>query len=544
MFNSPLNISPLSLKRSGNGATVTLTTASTASANIRIDTKSGGTFKVDWGQGSPTITASNLYENKTYSPNYSGDVIVYNRNDIDSFYTTDGAWNFDVALLPKSMTGTFGVSGNSIAVTGDIANTSQLLTGTFGFEGSSLMTLTGDIANTSQLLTGTFYLVGNSMTITGDIANTSQLLTGILRIVGNSMTITGDLANTSQLLTGSLVFVGNLITTYGDIAVVASGITILHLNTPLGEYTYTAGRVWANMTEVFIRPKAGFITSTEVDNIFIDIDNSPLAVAGGTIDLRGNCGAVTAASSAARSSLAGKGYTCLFNGPISLILTQKHEFLFDNVQNASADIITIPDTGTVGGLDLSNSALANKPTASTIGGKISYAADGVDDYLYKSTTNFMKSMTTWMVTVVFRHDGSDTQFLAAHNETNTNVEGWVFRINSTLALIRMGAWDATGVETGYDVPFSFVNGQDYIITVCYDGAQIYYFEQTNNLGGTSISNIITIPTQTDNVTFFARIRPNAGNFFRSGNIAYIGVDEFDLTRLNNNVATLKSYYGI
>ena len=264
MFNSPLNISPLSLKRSGVGATVTLTTASTASANIRIQTKSGGTFKVDWGQGTPTITASNVYETKTYSPNYSGDVIVYNRNDIDSFFSQVGAWNFDVALMPKTMT-------------------------------------------------DSLWLVGNSMTIIGNIANTPQLLTQNLMLSGNSMTITGNIANTSQLLTGSLRLDGSSMTTYGDIAAIASGITILIINTPLGEYTYTAGRVWANMTFVIIRPKAGFITSTEADNIFIDINNSPLAVAGGTIDLRGNCGAVTSASAAARSSLAGKGYTCLFN---------------------------------------------------------------------------------------------------------------------------------------------------------------------------------------------------------------------------------------
>ena len=288
MIISSTTISPLSLKRSGNGATVTLTTASTASANIRIDTKSGGTFKVDWGQGSPTITASNVFENKTYSPNYSGDVIVYNRNDIDSFYTTSTPWNFDINVLPKGMTNTLWFQGDLIAITGDIVNTSQLLTGSLWFYGNS-MTLYGDIANTSQLLTGTLSFQGNSIAITGDIANTSQLLTEGLRLNGNSMT------------------------TYGDIAAIASGVTILRLVTPLGEYTYTAGRVWANITDVYIRPKAGFITSTEADNIFIDINNSPLAVAGGTIDLRGNCGAVTSASAAARSSLAGKGYTCLFN---------------------------------------------------------------------------------------------------------------------------------------------------------------------------------------------------------------------------------------
>jgi len=291
---------------------LTLTTASTASAAIRIMTKSGGTFKIDWGQGTPTITASNVYENKTYSPNYSGNVVVYNRDDIDSFYTNSGAWNFDVALLPKDMTGTLQSQGNSIVVTGDLANTSQFLTGSLWLRGASIA-ITGDLANTSQFLTSSLTLQGDSIVVTGDLANTSQFLEGYLWLGGNSITAYGDIANISQSLTSALWLEGVLMTPYGDIAAIASGVTNLYLNTPLGEYTYTSGRVWANMTRVYIRPKAGFITSTEADNIFIDIDNSPLAVAGGTIDLRGNCGAVTAASAAARISLTIKGYTCLFN---------------------------------------------------------------------------------------------------------------------------------------------------------------------------------------------------------------------------------------
>ena len=223
----------------------------------------------------------------------------------------------------------------------------------------------------------------------------------------------------------------------------------------------------------------------------------------------------------------------------------KHEWYFNNVQNASADIITIPDTGSVGGLDLSNPALANKPTQSSIGTKISYAADGVDDYLYKATTNFMKSMPTWMVTVVFKYDSSGdgiNQLLAASNESNTKPEGWLLYVNPTAIVIE--DWNAAGTQGGINRPFTFVNGQDYIITLAYNGTQSIFYAETTQVGIGTITNPISRPSQTDNVTTFARIRPAFGNFFRRGNIGYIGVDEFNLTRLNNNVATLKSTFGI
>lgn len=105
----------------------------------------------------------------------------------------------------------------------------------------------------------------------------------------------------------------NSSTWFGDIADTPSGLTYLYLQSNTSTWTYTAGRVWSNVTTFYLRPKVGDITSTMVDNIFIDLDASPLVMGAGTIDLRGNCGAVTSASLAARNSLVSKGKTLLFN---------------------------------------------------------------------------------------------------------------------------------------------------------------------------------------------------------------------------------------
>ena len=235
------------------------------------------------------------------------------------------------------------------------------------------------------------------------------------------------------------------------------------------------------------------------------------------------------------------------DGVPPLISTMKHEWYFNNVQNASGNIITIPDTGTVGGLDLSNTALANKPTQSSIGSKISEAADGVDDYLYKATTNFMKSMTTWMVTFVFKYDNSGNNvFLSVANETNTKIEGITFQhITAGGGSLRTNIWDGSGTLT---IPMvhalPLTNGNDYIITYAWDGTNLKAFNETTQIFSTVTPNPFSIPATTHNVSVMSRIAPNASNYFGYGNIGYIGIDEIDLTRLNANVATLKTTFGI
>lgn len=232
------------------------------------------------------------------------------------------------------------------------------------------------------------------------------------------------------------------------------------------------------------------------------------------------------------------------NVPIQLISTMKHEWYFNNVQNPLGNIITIPDTGSVGGLNISNPALTNKPTASTIGTKISYNSDAVDDYLYRSENQFMRAFPTFMITIVFKHiAGVTSRFLSAYNESNINPEGWSLITTGTGASIQV--YNSAGT-TSFPVVWgtTLTDGQVYILTYAWNGTNRYIFENTTIRGNTIGGNPILIPTTTKNITTTCRIGGLAGNLFTTGNIGYIGVDEFDLTRLNSNVATLKSTFGI
>ncbi len=57
------------------------------------------------------------------------------------------------------------------------------------------------------------------------------------------------------------------------------------------------------------------MVSADVDRLFNDLNETSglTAVGSKVLDLRGNCGAVTAASATARANLAEKGFTVSFN---------------------------------------------------------------------------------------------------------------------------------------------------------------------------------------------------------------------------------------
>lgn len=232
-------------------------------------------------------------------------------------------------------------------------------------------------------------------------------------------------------------------------------------------------------------------------------------------------------------------------GATPLISTMQHEWYSNNVQNASANIITIPDTGSVGGLNISNPALSNKPTASSIGGKVSYAADGVDDYLYISTNNFMRAMPTWMFTIVFKYDSSGVnRFFSMFNESSPNSNGIHYSYNNSLGAFVVVKSNNTTTSTVMSASQALTNGNNYIFTFSWDGTNLRLYNQTTQVFTAVEPNPILFPTSTNNFSVFAIISPSFTNAFGKGNIGYIGVDEFNLTRLNANVATLKSTFGI
>ena len=246
-------------------------TKPTTTANFTIRTKSGSQFKVDWGDGTITSHANNATASKGYATAYSGVVKITSANgkltDIDSILSSQGAWNFDIST----------------------------------------------IASQCSAMTNTVYFTGNAMVLTGNISTLPSGLTNTVFFNGNAMTLTGDIANLPSGLSFQVYFLGRLMTLTGDMKFSAINTTYYHINGALNNISYTSGRVWKNITLLFTRLLATHFTATEVDNIFIDLDNSPLVTGAGTIDLRGSSAPPTSASLTARNSLVTKGKTLLYN---------------------------------------------------------------------------------------------------------------------------------------------------------------------------------------------------------------------------------------
>jgi hypothetical protein len=84
-----------------------------------------------------------------------------------------------------------------------------------------------------------------------------------------------------------------------------------------GNYTYntsSGGKTWAqNMRYIYIRPKSGVWTSAMTDALLIDLSLVTTWTNEKKIDLQGNCGAHTSASSNAIATLQSNGVTVLTN---------------------------------------------------------------------------------------------------------------------------------------------------------------------------------------------------------------------------------------
>lgn len=135
-----------------------------------------------------------------------------------------------------------------------------------------------------------------------------------------------DITSPDSLLSGNyvpapqtLVHVhnqGDDITVSTDVGTLPPLITYLLLRGDAIDLTYTSPRVWeAVMDRVLLFPSiAGKLSTTEIDNILIDLDDSTTSWGGtASIDLRGNNDARSAASDAAVISLGLKGATVLTN---------------------------------------------------------------------------------------------------------------------------------------------------------------------------------------------------------------------------------------
>ena len=148
--------------------------------------------------------------------------------------------------------------------------------------------------------------------ITGSIDNTPNLTH--LAFQNNLLSaFTGSTDSTSNLT--YLNFINNSRSSLtGDIGkIVKCYYFNSHINTKC-TFTYVTRR--NNWTSAYntLRISCTSMTSTMVDNLLIDLDNSGVMPTGaGLIQLDGLCGAVTEASETARESLVLKGYTVIVN---------------------------------------------------------------------------------------------------------------------------------------------------------------------------------------------------------------------------------------
>lgn len=230
----------------------------------------------------------------------------------------------------------------------------------------------------------------------------------------------------------------------------------------------------------------------------------------------------------------------------SIIPTMLHEWYMPYVINPGSTIITIPDTGTIKGKNLSNPAANNKPIQTTINSKLTYKGDGIEDYVTRLDLNFLRSLPTWMIQCVIEFDITmNNQVLNSWNNTNIVSEGWTFIAGNTLGAIVFNSFNSLGVvQTIASGAGTVVDGGKYVISVAYNGTNTLIYRDTTLVTNIASDNLIQRPTQTDNISLFANIRPAGSSAFGKANIGYVGVDSYDATRLTNNITTLKALFGL
>jgi len=174
----------------------------------------------------------------------------------------------------------------------------------------------------SMTLSGTTYpwtsatlifFSGNSMTLSGTTYPWTSAT--LILFSGNSMTLSGT---TYQWTVATYIyFNGDSMTISADLStsLLTTGDLYMHLSGTGIAVTYTTTRIWpTSMRGICLRPSVGSMPTADTDRLFIDVDATcTTSSAEKSLDVRGNCGAVTSDSSAARASLAAKGFAVSYN---------------------------------------------------------------------------------------------------------------------------------------------------------------------------------------------------------------------------------------
>jgi len=269
----------LLLTSTGTGAgvstltmTVSANTIITLGANATFYTNAGGTVGASQTWTITTGAARTIYLKCTTGTA----TFVIEKNKITSW----SEWTSGV---------------NAASIGGDISKLTSLTA--LVVRGSN--TLSGSLAALTSL---TYLVVVGTNTLSGSVAALTSLT--LIDVYGSN-TLSGSVAALTSL---TLLSVRGSNTLSGDLNPVVSDLTYCYLS-PCAMVDYTAGATWGN-TEVTINPAATYgYSSTEIDNILIDMAAS-VALISKTITLQGSSAARTVASDAAVATLTGVGRTC------------------------------------------------------------------------------------------------------------------------------------------------------------------------------------------------------------------------------------------
>ncbi|MDD3875392.1 MAG: hypothetical protein PHT69_02110 [Bacteroidales bacterium] len=232
--------------------------------------------------------------------------------------------------------------------------------------------------------------------------------------------------------------------------------------------------------------------------------------------------------------------------PSPLIATNHYEWYLDRARNSINQVLAY-DTGNLGAeLDLINPALSNKPTQTSINGKIAYKGDAIDDILIKENViDFGRSYPNWMAHFVIDYDAANLYtMMSCYNTANANKEGFRFFLNSTTIAIE--TTNSAGTNT-YPMTFgSTTGGGKIIISFVYTGTnrQIYTngVMRTNNAVG---SNPLLIPSTTNNLSVIGNLWANSQTLNATAcNEGYASFSDYNPTDFTNAINTLKATYGI
>ena len=272
-----------------------------------FSTIAGKTISVDWGDGSARSTYSGTDQawSKDYGSAGNRTVRIFGAVVLTKFQMDRAGADisFDVANAPTGLTHLYVYGSNTL--TGDIANAPTGLTYLRVYGNN---TLTGDVANAP---TGLAHLyVHGSNSLTGDIANAP---TGLIYLaVSGSNSLTGDIANAPTGLAHLYVYGSNTLT--GDIANAPTGLIYLAVGGNNTIADYTTPHTWTTKPATFILiPVApGGLSTAEIDNLLIDLDDDFVWTTG-TINLTGTNAARSSNSDAAVTSMTGQGATVTTN---------------------------------------------------------------------------------------------------------------------------------------------------------------------------------------------------------------------------------------